>query len=80
MKKLHWHTVSLHIKYKLLVVTRDVNDAELLMPSRDYWFLMPSRDFHFRKKNEPMPSRDFSKTSPSRTETLAKRAQAEPRL
>ena len=48
----------------------DLNDTELLMPSQDYWFLMPSRDFHFRKK----------KTSPSRTETLVKRARAEPRL
>ena len=56
------------------VVDRDVNDAELLMPSRDYWFLMPRRDFHFRNKNEPMPSRDSSQTSPSRAETLVKRA------
>ena len=38
-----------------IVVTSDVNDAELLMPSRDFLFLMPSRDFHFRKKNEPEP-------------------------
>ena len=35
---------------KSMIVTRDVNDAELLMPSRDYWFLIPSRDFHFRGK------------------------------
>ena len=47
----------------------DVNDSELLIPSRDFWFLMPSRDFHFRKK-----------TSPSRAETLTKRARAELRL
>ena len=80
MKKLYWLTVSSHIKYKLLVLTRDVNDAELLMPSRDYWYLMPSRDFHFRKKNEPRPSRDSSQPSPSRTDTLAKRARAELRL
>ena len=53
----------------LSVYTSDVNDAELLMPSRDYCFLMPSREFHFRKK-----------TSPCRTETLAKRARAELRL
>ena len=33
-----------------VIYTSDVNDAELLMPSRDSWFLMPSRDFHFRKK------------------------------
>ena len=50
-------------------MTMDVNDAELLMPSRDYCFLMPSRDFHFRKK-----------TSPGQAESLAKRARAEPRL
>ena len=43
-----------------LVISSDVNDADLLMPSRD---------FHFRKKNIP-----------SRTETLAKRARAEPIL
>ena len=60
-------------KYDILLVqTRDVNDAELLMPNQDYWFLMPSRDFHFRKNNEPRPNRDSSKTSPNRTETLAK--------
>ena len=52
-----------------MVLIRDVNDAELLMPSRDYWFLMPSRDFHFQKK-----------TSPGRAETLAKRARSELRL
>ena len=50
--------------------TSDVYDAEILMPSLDFWLMMPSRDFHFRKK----------KTSPSRDETLAKRARAELRL
>ena len=34
------------------VLTRDVNDAQLLMPRRDFWLLMPSRDFHFRKKKQ----------------------------
>ena len=53
-----------------IVYTRDINDAELLMPSRDYWFLMPSRDFHFRRKNETRPSRDSNKTCPSRVDTL----------
>ena len=62
----------IHTYIVYYIHTRDVNDAELFMPSRDYWFLMPSRDFHLRNKNEPMPSRDSSKTSPSRTETLAK--------
>ena len=40
------------VKYVVtpIVITSDVNDAELLMPSRDFWLLMPSRDFHFRKK------------------------------
>ena len=36
---LYMQTLSL-----LIMTTRDVNDAELLMPSRD---------FYFRKKNEP---------------------------
>ena len=58
-----------HVGHDSRVMTSDVNDAELLMPSRDFWFLMPNRDFHFRKK-----------TSPSRTETLAKRDRAELRL
>ena len=44
-------------------IISNVNDAEILMPSRDFWFLMPSRDFHFRKK----------KTSPGRAETYAVR-------
>ena len=46
---------------RIWVITSDVNDAELLMPSRD---------FHFWKKNEPEPSQDSSQTSPSRVETL----------
>ena len=53
---LYMQTLSL-----LIMTTRDVNDAELLMPSRD---------FHFRKKNEPVPSRDSSQASPSRVDIL----------
>ena len=46
--------ISLYtIQYSIYLYTRDVNDAEILMPSRDYWFLMPSRYFHFRKKTSP---------------------------
>ena len=53
------------------VYTSDVNDAEILMPSRDFWLMMPSRVFHFRNKkraraetlaNEPEPSRYSNKT------------------
>ena len=65
-----YNIVHIQVIY-VYIYTRDINDAELLMPSRD---------FHFRKKYEPMPSRDSSQTSPSRTETLAKRAQAESSL
>ena len=39
----------------------------------DAEILMPSRDFHFRKKNKPEPSRDYSQTSPSRVNTLVNR-------
>ena len=54
-----------------MIHTSNVNDYELLMPSGYY---------HFWKKNEPRPSRDSSQMTPSRTDTLAKRAQTEPRL
>ena len=51
------------IRSRVWVITSDVNDAELLMPSREFWLLMPSRDFWLL-----MPSRDFfgKKTTLSR--------------
>ena len=51
----HISSIYLPIYLPISIYNRDVNDAELLMTSRDYWFLMPSRDFHSRKKNEPEP-------------------------
>ena len=62
----------IHWVLYIWVPTSDVNDAELLMPSRDFWFLIWGRDFHFREKNEPEPSRDSIQTSPSRIETFTK--------
>ena len=50
----------------LFMETSDVNDAETRLS--------------FSEKNEPEPSRDSMRMSPSRTETLAKRARAEFRL
>ena len=64
----------------MYVCNSDVNDAELFMPSRDFWFLMPSHDFYFREKKETELSRYSSQKSLRRTETLAKRARNELRL
>ena len=55
------------IRSRVWVITSDVNDAELLMPSREFWLLMPSRDF-FGKKTTL--SRDSRQASASRVDTL----------
>ena len=71
----------INVLYKcvyMCVYTSDVNDAELLMPRLLVFNAEPR--ISFSEKNEPEPSRDPSQTSPSRTETLAKRARDELRL
>ena len=61
------YCIYIYICIYLCMCGSDVNDAELLMPSRDFWFLMI---LSFLEK----------KTSPGRSETLAKRAQSKSRL
>ena len=60
--------------------TRDVNNTELFDADPRLLVIDADPRLSFSGKNEPKLSRDSSQASPSRAETLTKRARAELRL